>query len=185
MKKTCLISLIILGLATVLLSSCGSSDSVYYEDWFETNGYVETEATYANERTGQTTTKSTFIAGDHPEGVSIAVRHEHRYSKSLSCTFRVKTIQTDLENDIIEELREDTSKTKRFTIPTNSTFEKIDGFIFYCDDEYVYVVNNLYKYGYRDHTNKYTNPQYRFEVSISGLPRLTIDMDHVGNVLPY
>ena len=183
MKKTCLLSILLIGFLTICLSGCGSSDSVYWEDWFDTVGYVEKSAVI-NERTGETDSSSKFISGPHPEGVSIAVRHEHKYTKSLSCTFKVKKLTNDIANDIVNELVEDTTKTKRFSIPRNANFEKIEGFIFYCDDEYVYVVNNLYD-KYVEHTNVYTNPQYRFEISINGIQRLTIDMDLKQNSLPY
>lgn len=182
MKKYGLFLAVLIGFVVFGLSSCGSSasNSVYWEDWFETVGYVEVSSD-VNERTGETA-NSKFVAGNHPEGVSIAVRHEHRYTNSLSCTFKVKKLTTDAENDIVDELVEDTALTKRFSIPRNSNFEKIEDFIFYCDDEYVYVVNNLYKDGYVEHTNPRTNPQYRFEISVSGLPRLTIDMDYKPKV---
>lgn len=178
MKKHSLFLVVLIGFVVFGLSSCGGSpsNSVYWEDWFESVGYVET-SNNVNERTGEKS-NSKFIAGNHPEGVAIAVRHEHRYTNSLSCTFRVKTLQTDKDNGIVDELIEDASLTKRFTIPKNANFEKIEGFIFYCDEEYVYVVNNLYKSGYLEHTNTRTNPEYRFEISVSGLPRLTIDMDY-------
>ena len=183
MKKQTMILTVIIGFIALTLTGCGdfNTDSSYWEDWFDTVGYVEV-SNEINERTGEIDSNSKFIAGKHPEDVAIAVRHEHKYTNSLSCTFKVKKLTTDLKNDIIDELKEDSSLTKRFSIPKNTSFEKIEGFIFYCDDEYVYVVNNLYKDGYVEHTSTRSNPELRFEISINGLPKLTIDMDYKPKV---
>lgn len=190
MKNHFLLFTIIAAFAGIFLSSCGASDSVYCEDWFETNGYV-IEGTVLNPRTGQTDNNSEFVAGVIPDGETVAVRYEHTYNpeRSLSCTFKVYKLTTDEDREIVDELIEDPNLTKRFTIPRSGNFEKIEGFIFYCDpaSNMVYVVNNLYKDKYVDHSNYRKNPEYRFEISINGIRRLTIDMNYqtTTNNRPY
>ena len=163
------------------LTGCGDSvsNSVYWEDWFETEGYVKTTSA-ADERTGGSHVSAVFVPGPHPEDAKIAVRHEHKYTRTpITCTFKVQKLTTDLDNDIVDEYVTDEALTKRFSI-TKTPFTKIVGFMFYCDDEYVYVVNDLYKYNYVDHSN--SNPrikaEYRFYISINGMQNLKLDMDY-------
>ena len=54
------------------------------------------------------------------------------------------------------------------------------GFIFYCDDEYVYVINNLYSLNYVEHDDDPKNKaECRFEISITGIKQpIKIDMDY-------
>ena len=159
--------------ALTLFTSCGEpSESVYYEPWFETEGYVITKT---NERTG---TKSfvSFEEGTPPEGTSIAVQYDHSWIKNPRCTFYVQKLTTDLDNDIVDEFVTDDTKTDTFTI-INKPYDRNTGFIFWCDAERVYVVNNLYSYGFSDAPSS-KKAQYRFIISINGIKRLELYMNY-------
>ena len=150
MRKALFLSGIIF---VLFLISCGGyyyDDDYYYSDWEETEGYVISTTEY-NERTKKTITTDEFIAGPHPDDQIIAVQYKHKYDKSrkLYCEFLVKTyVEEDIANDIVNEFVTDEKKSADFTI-TKKMDNSHTGFIFYCDDEYVYVINNLYSLNYR------------------------------------
>ena len=170
---------------TMMFSACGNyfydnDDNTNY-GWEETEGYVET-TTIKNERTGKDTTTYKFVSGTHPDDKSIAVLYKHKYNNRRTpyCRFVVKTVKTDIANDIVNEFVIDNDKSKDFTITTKQ-YTDAKGFIFYCDDDYIYVINNLFSMNYLEHddSNPKNKADCRFEISITGISKyLTIDMDY-------
>ena len=184
MRKALFLSGIIF---VLFLISCGGyyyDDEDYYKsDWEETEGYVISTEDY-NERTGKTTTIDEFIEGSHPKDKKIAVQYKHKYDKSrtsrLYCEFLVKTVQDDIDKGIVQEFVTDEKKSADFTI-TKKMDNSHTGFIFYCDDEYVYVINNLYSLNYVEHDDDdpKNKAECRFEISITGIKQpIKIDMDY-------
>jgi len=181
MKKTIFLSLILI-FAAGFFTSCIQSE--YFDPWVETEGYVVT-TNKNNERTGKNEEFSEFIVGDHPEGYFVAVRYEHELLKIPYCTFEVQTPQTDIDHDIIYEFMTDPTKTVNFEI-TSQPYNDILGFIFYCDNDKVYIINNLYKLGYVEHTNKSSRSKgdVRFVIKVNGIQKLELEMDRTMNT-PY
>ena len=186
MKKLLLLSGIAL-IFTLMFSGCGNyifdddEDDYRYSGWEETEGYVEATTT-KNERTGKDTTTYRFVSGTHPDDKTIAVLYKHKYDKrrTPNCNFIVKTVQTDLDHDIVNEYVKDDDKSDYFTITSNQ-YTKKTGFIFYCDDEYIYVINNLFSLNYLEHddSNQKNKAECRFEIIISRISKnLRIDMDY-------
>ena len=183
MKKLFLLSSITF-LFLTLFSSCGdfiNNDDIYNSEWEEIEGYVDAK-TEKNERTGKDTTTYTFVSGTHPEDKSIAVLYRHKYDKNRTpyCDFIVKTVQNDIDKGIVYEYVEDKDKSDDFKI-TKTQYTQNTGFIFYCDDEYINVINNLYSLKYLEHDdpNPKNKAEYRFEISISGIyDKLIFEMDY-------
>ena len=168
MKKILFFLSLISVMLVTLFTSCGSGSSVYSESWFTKKGYI-------------TYTKDPFdgyiIKNFYAEGAEIPVeeapvfpakRYSHRYEKTPSCRFIVKQWMNDPANEI---LGYETIATYRFTI-TEDPEEYVDGFWFWCDKEYVYVVNTLYNDDFKD--KKSSKPSssandYKFIIDINGI----------------
>ena len=182
MKKTKLIFTVLISFVIILLSGCLPSS--YYEDWEEFEGYAVT-STVTNARTDDTTVKleEFVITSDIPKDKSIAVLYKHVLGSSNNpyCVVTVYQPETDLANDIINEYVP--KKSQRFNITKNLKFA-YEGLILYVDDEYCYVINDFYKYGYRDHTDSYSKAQYYIEVSINGMRNLYFYMDQKSSNHP-
>ena len=160
MKKTGFITLIIIALATLLLSGCGNS--VYFESWFSTNGYVVKDGEDFDSFVKGTTGK--------PDGTPKAVMWDHRYDRTPRC--QLTASQWNKDEIEYEELD---NGYYNFTI--TSTPREINGLIFYCDSENVYVINNKYDKYNDDERNGYSNNNhYRFRVNINGIRDLDLFM---------
>ncbi|MBR6340563.1 MAG: hypothetical protein IKR64_01545 [Treponema sp.] len=184
MKKTIIFGMILL-LSAGLFMGCIDSPSydIYSEPWFETEGYVISKM---SERTNSLVFVS-FEEGTPPEGSKIAVRHEHTYFNRPRCTFEVQKRTTNVTNDFdhddeLYSLVTDDSKTDNFII-TNKPYDKNKGFTFWCDDDTVYVVNNLYELGYTDAKSSGT-AQYCFKIKINGIKELKLYMNY-NSSQPY
>ena len=174
MKKTCLFSLIILGFATVLLSSCGSSNSVYYEEWFPVKGYV----TYTEDPfEGNKVTFNKFIKDSNPAASGInrndfAVCYKHSYDRKprgtiVFCQWNPETLE-------YEEMPGRNYSVEITSTPDSSS---VPGIYYYLDDEDVYIINNLYKYNLTLHTDKSSHADYAFNLKINGIRNYTFYMD--------
>ena len=174
MKKTCIISIIILGLATVLLSSCGDSDSVYYEDWFSVKGYV----TYKEDPfEGNVISFDKFVKDSNPaaSGISrsdFAVCYKHSYDRKPrgSIVFRQWNPET-------LEYEEMPGKRYSIEITTDPESKAVPGIYYYLDNGDVCIVNNLYKYNLTLHTDKLSHADYAFDLKINGMKNYTFYMD--------
>ena len=161
MKKTGFITLITIALATLFLSGCGSS--VYFESWFNTKGYVVKDAEGDFE---------SFVKGTNgkPDGTPKAVMWDHRYDRTPRC--QLTAAQWNKDEIEYEELD---NGYYNFTI--TSTPREINGLIFYCDSENVYVINNKYNEYNDDERNSYSNNNhFRFRVNINGIRDLDLFM---------
>ena len=178
MKKSIfLISILII--LTCLFSSCiPDSNSIYWDPWVDTEGYV------TRRKTGRTDNSSfvSFEEGTPPEGSYIAVRYEHAYDRRPYCSFDVYKRETDIDKDIVEEFVKQDDKSDDFII-SKTPYDKIQGFVFYCDDNTVYIINDLYQYGYRETTENKADTH--FKIRVSGIRTLDLYMKHVKSNLPY
>lgn len=177
MKKIffAVLSILVISLfsSCIINSSGNTSDkiSVYSEPWFDTEGYVISKK---SERTNNDVFVS-FEEGEHPEGEYVAVRYEHSYVNRPRCTFEVQKLTTDVDKNIVSEYITDSTKTENFII-SKTPETKIQGFVFWCDEDTVYVVNDLYRYGYSD--AKAGTAQYKFKITINGIKTLPIYMSY-------
>ena len=118
MKASRFFGFISLFAVLTLFTACGGGGtSVYWDPWYETEGYV---VSTTSERT-DTMNFVKFVEGEHPEDQTIAVRHEHSYTMRPRCTFEVKKLTTDVENNIVDEFVTDDQYTRNFTI-TNKPY---------------------------------------------------------------
>lgn len=162
MKKTGLITLITVTLATLLLSSCGTS--LYFESWFNTKGYVVKDAEGDFD---------SFVKGTNgkPDGTPKAIMWDHAYERRLRCTLTAQKweLLDDIEWGNIES---------PYVFTITSTPREINGLIFYCDSQNVYVINNKYdEYVDADYSPSNSNPNYyRFKIEISGIRPLEFIM---------
>lgn len=184
MKKTGLISAIAIGLFTLMLCGCGPT--TYFESWYDENGYVEiTEEPNSDPRYEPIKTYE-FIPYTNPKTINkdLVVRWDHSYgSSNLECKFEVQKVENDPANGIAYQFT--TFYSKNFIL-TSNFYTKIDGFYFYRDRDRVYVLNDMYRYGYYDHTG-YDQGKRRFKISINGMKPLEIEMDYPNNITnnPY
>ncbi len=169
MKKTKLIFTVLISFVIILLSGCLPSS--YYEDWEEIEGYAVTK-TVQSARTQDTTSQlEDFVIctpDKIPEGESIAVLYKHVLGSSSNpyCQVTIYKPGTNIDTNTVDEYIEHYSE--RFYITKNTKFVK-SGLIFYVDDEYCYVINDLYQYGYRDYNEIRPKAPYYIDISISGM----------------
>ena len=182
MKRSKLIFTVMISFVIVLLTGC-LPDS-YFEDWEEYEGYAVT-STVTSARTDETTSKlEDFVITDNiPADKYIAVLYKHVLGSSSTpyCRVTVYEPKTDVNQGIVDEYVETMSETFNITKNTKFAFE---GLILYVDGEYCYVINDFYKYGYRDHTKTRPKAQYYVEVSISGMRDLYFYMDMTASSHP-
>lgn len=170
--------------ALTLFVSCGESDSVYSESWFDKTGYV----TFINDPyEGQII--ENFYAGSIPDDVTnaqYAKRYSHRYIKSPTCRLNIQNWVVKISNDEDgnDKIGYETVKTYKFQISSTPVY--VGGLWFSCDENNVYVYNTLYNYGY---TNKKagspTEKDYRFIVDINGICDLQIEMTESVQKKPW
>lgn len=145
--------------AILLLCLVTSCDSVYSESWFSTKGYVERDASGDFVR---------FVKGatGKPDGTPIAYRWDHRYVSTPRCTLTPKKWD--------DEEIEYTEYARATTFEIRSTPREINGLIFWCDEENVYVVNDKYdKYVDKE---SYMRDEWDFNIDISGIRDLDFYM---------
>ncbi len=167
-----------------IFTSCIDPNSPYFEDWTETEGYAVTKISNNGRTDENTLSFESFIATKTiPEGQTIAVCYQHALgsSKHPYCTITVEEPQTDIDKAIVEEYVE--TKKERIYVSENAKFI-FDGIIIYCDNEFVYVINDLYKYNYRDHTKTRPKAQYHIEIFISGMKHLDFYLNHISTSHP-
>ena len=182
MKRSKLIFTVIISFVIVLLTGC-LPDS-YFEDWEEYEGYAVT-STVTSARTNETTQKlNDFVITDNiPDGECIAVLYKHTLGSSNNpyCRVTVYEPYTNPDEGYVDDYKETMSQT--FNITKNTRFA-YQGLILYVDDQYCYVINDFYKYGYKEHTQTRPKAQYYIEVSISGMRDLYFYMDMVTSSHP-
>ncbi len=175
MKKTGLITLIAIGFIVILFSGCGASN--YFEDW---EGPIKGYITF--DENGNFTG---FQQGNNPgDQTNNATCYIHEYSRSSPSAYISKQLldNSDLEwkDDIGTEERIYFKKIG--AIGKFTTEVGIKDMYFYCDDEYVYIINNREaKYGDKE-TRRQNLANYRIFVDMIGLRDLAIymiDKDHI------
>ena len=162
MKKTLFLSLILI-FAAGFFTSCIQPDSVYWEDWKITEGYMILTEENSTERVF-VPYSSSIQDKSHP-----ATMYEHSFTKRPYTKFTVQTWDKD-KIEYTDETR------PSFFYITNKPY-LLNGFIFYCDDsnDKLYVINTLYnneekQKKLKDHVDKYySNADYRFLISVEGI----------------
>ena len=176
MKKTKLIFTVLISFVIILLSGCLPSS--YYEDWEEYEGYAVT-STVTNARTDDTTVKleEFVVTSDIPDGKSIAVLYKHVLgsSKNPYCRVTISELTTDTTTNTVDDYVPTDYKTFDITKNVKVVYE---GIMLYVDDDYCYVINDLYRYGYRDCYGSMKKATYHVEVSINGMVNLHFYMNH-------
>lgn len=176
MKKIFLLSLIFV-LAATLFTGCiinadstGTNSNPKYKAWKRTEGYMILEEG-ANER--HFVAYSSTIQDKSHE----ATLYEHEYIKSPYTTLLIQ--EWDKDN-----IRYQTKRTNKLTITNKPT--EINGFIFYAEDDTLYIINTLYnnetvQKKLRIHEDKYTRANYRFIIEVDGInDQIEILMDDSG-----
>ena len=157
MKKSIFVFTTIL--MVTLFSGCiingNTQPSYYMESWDSTDGYVvvDEEGNFSEFKSG---TK------DKPANQSKAVMYEHRYNSSSGYPTYILTPQNWNDENIEYENIESAYRFSFSKKPRN-----INGFIFYCDDENIYIINNKYDV-YRDKERR-DNDEYRFKIRVYGV----------------
>ena len=173
-NKTMIIILSVLTVITLFTGCIDPSKSTYFDPWFDTEGYV----VYTQSQRTNDKTFSEFVESNNiPDGEKFAVKWEHIKKEGTSkpwCTFKYYKRVTDAEAGYAYELVEQEDKTKSFRVTTDP-YESLEGFIIYCDDENVYVINNLYKFGYKDVRNE-RDAEFKFVFDVYGMKYLTLYM---------
>ena len=182
MKKTKLIFTVLFSFVIILLSGCLPSS--YYEDWEEIEGYAVTQ-TVKNARTDTEAHQldSFEITNDIPDGQNIAVLYKHVLGSSSNpyCRVIISELTTDASKDLVDEYYPINDAS--FYISQNPKFI-FDGLILYVDENNCYVINDLYKYNFRDHYGTYQKADYHIEISINGMKNLHFYMNHVESSNP-
>lgn len=170
--------------ALTLFVSCGESDSVYSESWFDKTGYVTfTTDPYEGKII------ENFYAGQIPEDVTNAVyakRYSHRYIKSPICRFNIQNWVVKISNDDDgnDKIGYETVASYKFQI--GSTPTEAGGLWFNCDENNVYVYNIYYNNGFiNKKSGSPTEKDYRFIVDINGICDLSFEMTKKETSLPW
>lgn len=171
-------------LVTCVFTSCIDPDSTYFDDWTETEGYAVTKSVNNGRSDENSLSFESFVPTNTiPEDQTIAVCYKHALgsSKHPYCTITVEEPQTNIEEDIVDEYVE--TKKERIYVSESAKFI-FEGIIIYCDDEFVYVINDLYKYNYRDHTKTKPKAQYHIEIFVRGMKPLDFYLNHISTSHP-
>ena len=175
MKKYGLFLAVLIGFVVFGLSSCGSSssNSVFWEDWFYSKGYITTKQDpFENSKNKF----DKFVKDNNPDSSisrsNYAICYYHSYDRKPrgSMTF-YKWNPDTLEYDEMEDHR------YQLDIDLEPDSTTIPGIIFYRDEEDVYIINNLYKFDLTLHTDKYSHADYYFEISLNGIRKHSFYMD--------
>ncbi len=177
-NKTLLIILSVFASLT-LFTGCiiNPSKSTYFEPWFDTEGYV----VYTQNQRNNNKTFSEFVESNNiPEGEKLAVKWEHVKKEDSSrvwCSFKAYARETDIDKGIVKDFVEQEDKSKSSIRITSVPYENIQGFILYSDDENVYIINDLYKLGYKE-VQYARDADVKFVFDVTGMLNLTIYMKY-------
>ena len=159
MKKTFIISSLICILTLSLFTACGSSNPSYWEAWKSVDGYMILDSE------GATTRHFEPYSPNITDKSHEAKMYTHSYSREPYLSFTVQ------EWDSVNIEYKDVT-TNRFTISNKP--KELNGFLFYKDDETIYIVNTLFNNDemnlkLRLHENNYTSADYRFIIDVDGI----------------
>ena len=179
MKKIYTLSLFLIFTAC-LFTGCiiapddfSNNSNIKYKAWKQTEGYMVKEE--GSEERHFVAWSSSIQDKSHQ-----AMMYEHEYIKS---PYTVLYVQ-EWDKDNIEYKTVSNTKNNSFTI-TNKPVEK-NGFIFYTQDDNIYIINTLYNSDtmqrkLRIHDDKYSKADYRFKIEVDGInDPIIILMDETG-----
>ena len=177
-NKLFIISITVLA-ALTLFTGCiiDSSKSTYFEPWHDTEGYV----VYTKNQRNTEELFSDFVETNKiPDGEKLAVKWEHVKKEGTSriwCSFKSYARETNIEEGTVYEFVEQEDNSRSSIKITSTPYENLKGFILYSDDENVYIINDLYKLGYKE-VQYARDADVKFVFDVTGMLNLTIYMKY-------
>lgn len=173
MKKQLILISILTAFVAIAFTSCGSSNSVYYEEWFYSKGYI----TNIEDPFEASKIKfEKFVKENNPDSSisrkDYAICYKHAYDRKP----RGSIVFKRWNNDTLE-YEEMPDRNYQIEITQEADNSTIPGIIFYRDEDDVYIINNLYKFDLTLHTDKYAHADYAFDIKLNGIRNYTFYMD--------
>lgn len=171
MKKTIFLSVLFVLTAGLFTGCIDVPDTPYWKDWKITEGYMIKDDD--SEQRHFVAYNSSIQDKSHE-----ATLYEHEFIKRPYATLIIQEWNnTEIEYKDV--------KQNSFNI-TNKPYE-LNGFIFYCENDRIYIINTLFNYEakgkkFKTHQDKFSPADYRFIIEVTGIAEdIKILMDDTGS----